>query len=112
MKKSIIALSCIVAVVSALTFWNNEALAQSGSEGGAESSDLPLNSHCIVTLDALSNSRSTMTPEMQDFAGFVRPDTAEGTLIKATPQWIVLQNMNSTYWIPRGKVLMVKVHPQ
>ena len=78
-----------------LAIWNGEATARSSSAEGDASSDLPLNSKCIVTLDARSNSRCFIS---------------KGALIRSTAQWLVLKNMDSEYLVPRDRVLMVKVH--
>ncbi len=110
MKNKIILLSCSAAVIATLAFWNGEATAQSSSGESGAASDFPLNMNYTITLDARSNSRSAMTKEMQDNSGFVNPDTTEGTLIKVTPQWLILKNMDSEYWVPRDKILLMKVH--
>lgn len=110
MKIRTLLLSCSAAVLATLAFWNGQATAQSssGPEGRALS-DLPLGSQCIVTLDARSNSRAAMTPEMQANSGFSSPNTAKGEMLHHTPEWLVLKHLDAEYWIPRDKILMVKV---
>lgn len=106
MKNRFIVLSCGAAVLAMFAFWNGEATAQPNSSG---SSELPMTRNCTVTLDARANSRSTMAPEMQAQSGFVRQDTVQGVLIRVTAEWLVLKDGESENWIPRDKVLLLRV---
>jgi hypothetical protein len=110
MKNQIVMLSCVVAALATFTVWNGTASGQSNSGAeGRVSSDPPLNLKYIITLDARSNSRSTMPEEMQVLSGFVRQDTVRGTLIQSNAQWLVLKDGDAENWVPRDKALMVRL---
>ena len=42
-------------------------------------------------------------------SGFVAPDTAEGILIQLDSDWLVLRDGSEENWIPKSKVLMIRV---
>ncbi len=110
MKTRILLFSCGAAALAMFAFWSGEATAQSGPAAeGPSSYDIPLKVQCIVTLDPRSNSRSTMTAEMHLLSGFVRPDTVQGLVIQSNPQWLVLKDGDSENWVPRDKILMVRL---
>lgn len=108
MKKRLLPIILGVSILGAIAFWNTDAFAQSNTTGGRTDLKPPLNRNCIVTLDTRSNSRSTMSPEVQQLSGFVRQDTAQGTLIHLDAVWLVLKDGNAETWIPRDKVLILR----
>ncbi|MES2924098.1 MAG: hypothetical protein V4819_21280 [Verrucomicrobiota bacterium] len=112
MKNRLILLSCGTAVFAmfAVSYGQVTAPSKSGGDGRALS-EFPMNLKCIITLDARSNSRSTMTQEMQVLGGFVRHDTVQGTLVRVNSEWLVLKDGDSENWVPRDKVLLVRTNP-
>jgi hypothetical protein len=108
MKNRLLPIILGASILGTIAFWNTDASAQSNTTGGRADLKPPLNRNCIVTLDARSNSRSTMTSEMRQLSGFVRQDTAQGTLIHLDAAWLVLKDGDAETWIPRDKVLMLR----
>jgi hypothetical protein len=108
MKTRLLSIIICASILGTFAFWNTDASAQSNTTGGGTAPKPPLNKNCIVTLDARPNSRSTMTQQMQRLSGFVRQDTAQGTLIHLDAAWLVLKDGDSENWIPRDKVLMLR----
>lgn len=108
MKTRLLPLICGAAILATIPFWNTNASAQPDSSTGRSGLKPPINRNCIVTMDARSNSRASMSQEMQRTSGFVRQDTAEGTLVHVDAAWIVLKNLDGENWIPRDKVLMLR----
>ena len=69
----------------------------------------PLNRDCTVTVDSRSEPKPKFAGEGNKIIGFVAPETAEGTLIRLDHDWLVLRDGTEDNWIPKGKVLIIRV---
>jgi hypothetical protein len=69
----------------------------------------PLNRDCTVTVDSRSESKQQFAGKEKKISGFVAPDTAEGVLIRLDDDWLVLLDGSEENWIPKEKVLMIRV---
>ena len=97
MKNRIVFLSCGAVVLAMFAFWNGEVTAQPNPGGDGRGSELPMNLKCIVTLDAQSNSRATMTQEMQMQSGI---DWVHST-IRAVQWTHLLSKLYAVTWARR-----------
>ena len=69
----------------------------------------PLGLRCVVTLDPGDSDRPTASSEVRRANGFTDINTTEGVLVRLDPEWLVLKDGNYENWIPRAKVLMMRV---
>jgi hypothetical protein len=72
--------------------------------------EYPLNRSCVVTVDPRATSKPVIAGVANKVSGFVAPDTAEGILTHMDPDWLVLRDGSEENWIPRAKVLMIRVN--
>lgn len=71
--------------------------------------EYPLNRDCTVTVDSRSAPKPRFAGQAKKITGFVAPDTAEGILIRLDDDWLVLRDGSEENWIPKEKVLMIRV---
>ena len=71
--------------------------------------DYPLNRSCLVTVDPRAMSKPEIAGQANKVSGFVAPDTAEGILVHMDSDWLVLRDGSEENWIPKAKVLMIRV---
>ncbi len=71
--------------------------------------DYPLNRDCTVTVDSRSEPKLQFAGQGKKITGFAAPDTAEGILIRLDNDWLVLRDGSEENWIPKEKVLMIRV---
>lgn len=69
--------------------------------------ELPINLRCVVTLDP--ENHSTDAAEQSSKSGFTGPNILEGVVIRIDQDWLVLKDGNYENWIPRNKILTVRV---
>lgn len=79
-----------------------------GPEGGAMV-EFPLNRPCVVTVDPRAESKREVVGQGNKISGFAAPDTAEGILVQMDSEWLVLRDGSYESWIPRSKVLLIRV---
>ncbi len=115
MKRQSLLLAGATAVLATLPFW---APAVSTGTNAADLSpgppelrvDYPLNRSCVVTVDPRAASKPEIAGQANKVSGFVAPDTAEGILIHLDSDWLVLRDGSEENWIPKSKILMIRVH--
>lgn len=69
--------------------------------------ELPINLRCVVTLDP-ENHTSESTVQSPK-SGFTGPNILEGVIIRIDQDWLVLKDGSYENWIPRSKILTVRV---
>lgn len=69
----------------------------------------PLNRSCVVTVDPRAESKREVVGQGNKISGFAAPDTAEGILVQMDSEWLVLRDGSYENWIPRNKVLLIRV---
>ena len=69
----------------------------------------PLNRNCVVTVDPRAEAKREVVGLGNKISGFAAPDTAEGVLVHLDSEWLVLRDGSYESWIPRNKVLMLRV---
>jgi|GEM_PF-2547940 len=112
MNARIVLLSCGVAAISLLLLLDGGVSAQARARSEAPVPfALPVNRSCIVTLDARSSGRASLAEELQEQAGFVHENAAKGVVVRSDAEWVVLKDGNRENWIPRDKILMVRIQP-
>lgn len=68
-----------------------------------------LNRACVVTVDTRGAPKPEFAGPGNMISGFSAPDTAEGILIDVDSEWLVLRDDGEENWIPRNKILMLRV---
>jgi hypothetical protein len=114
MKRQSLLLAGGSAILATLPFW---APAVSTGTNAAEFPpgpqelrvEYPLNRSCVVTVDPRATSKPEIAGQANKVSGFVAPDTAEGILIHLDSDWLVLRDGSEENWIPKSKVLMIRV---
>lgn len=110
MKRIFLSLAGIAALIAVvLSVGTPQAVAQAAEVKAAPVVDSPLGRPCVVTLDPLAASETLAPQAMRDKAGFISANITEGTLVSLGPEWVVLRQGTYDHWIPRGKVLMMRV---
>lgn len=114
MKKQSLLLAGGTAVLATLPFW--APAVSTGTNATGFPPDLqelrveyPLNRSCVVTVDPRAASKPEIAGQANKVSGFVAPDTAEGILIHFDSDWLVLRDGSEENWIPKSKVLMIRV---
>ena len=69
--------------------------------------EFPINLRCVVTVDP--QYRTTESSEQSPKAGFIGPNMLEGIIIRMDPDWLVLKDGSFENWIPRDKILTIRV---
>lgn len=73
--------------------------------------EYPLGQNCVITVDPLAASKPVYAGQTKINSGFIAPDTVRGVLIRVDESWMVLQEGINENWIPRNKVLLLRVGP-
>jgi hypothetical protein len=68
-----------------------------------------LNRACVVTVDTRGAPKPEFAGEGNLISGFSAPDTVEGILIGMDTEWLVLREDDEENWIPRNKILLLRV---
>lgn len=71
--------------------------------------ELPVGLRCIVTLDPRSEGPSKTGNEALKKTGLSPESTVEGSLASMGEDWLVLKDGTYEIWIPRDKVLFMRV---
>lgn len=102
MKRTVILQACALAAVALMSGSCNEskAQAQTLSSAAAESHTPPIGAQAEVFVD----SGTTATPISSN-----RNGDARGKLIVANAQWVALREGTSETWIPRERVVLLKL---
>lgn len=69
--------------------------------------ETPINCRCVVTVDP--QYRAPDNQEQSPKAGFIGPNMLEGIVVRMDQEWLVLKDGSFENWIPRDKVLTVRV---
>lgn len=69
--------------------------------------ETPINCRCVVTVDP--QFRASDSAEQSPKGGFTGPNMLEGVLVRMDQEWLVLKDGSFENWIPRDKVLTVRV---
>lgn len=112
MKKTWVSLMMgSAALLAILASWAPPASAQAPAPGGkpAEVATSPLGRLCVVTLDPRIDRGAKAAGESFKKAGVTADSTVEGTLVTWDQEWIMLRDGTYENWIPRDKVLMIRV---
>ena len=64
---------------------------------------------CVVTLDPKAGRESRHDSETMKKTGLTPEVTVEGSLVSIDDQWLVLKDGTYENWIPRDKVLFMRV---
>lgn len=94
----------IVSVASPLSAFGQNANLPERLPAPAE---FPINLRCVVTVDP--QYRATENLEQSPKAGFTGPNILEGIIIRMDQDWLVLKDGSFENWIPRGKILTIRV---
>ncbi len=73
--------------------------------------EYPIGQNCVVTVDPLAATKPAYPGQARINSGFVTQDTVRGVLIRVDESWMILQEGTNENWIPRNKILMVRVGP-
>jgi uncharacterized membrane protein len=99
-------------IVAAVSFSASDVKAQQAVARAAvapAAGALPLGLRCIVTLDPRATDDSVPAHEAMKKTGRTAEDTVEGTLVAMGGEWLVLKDGTYENWIPRDKVLFMRV---
>jgi hypothetical protein len=69
--------------------------------------ETPINCRCVVTVDP--QYRPSDSAEQSPKGGFTGPNMLEGILVRMDQEWLVLKEGSFENWIPRDKILTVRV---
>ena len=103
MKTTLVLLAVLATGVSYL-----ELRAQSPSSSGGSKVAYPYGQECILTLDPIAE-RTIQTTSQASQSGFQADGTMRGQLIYMSDEWCVLKDGSFENWVPRGKVLSMRV---
>ncbi len=99
------------ATLAVLPVWNSAFAAGNTAippVGRSLAEDI-LNRDCVVTVDTRGEPKEQYPGSSNKIPGFVAPDTVEGTLIHLDLEWLVLLDGDEENWVPRNKVLLLRV---
>ena len=104
MKTTLVLCAALAASVSYF-----ELRAQSPTSASGTTVAYPYGQECILTLDPIAertiqNSGSQATP-----SGFQADGTMHGQLMYMSDEWCVLKDGSYENWVPRSKVLSIRV---
>lgn len=103
--------SSLLGVAFALVTIASPALAPAQSANLPEKvpapAETPINCRCVVTVDP--QYRTTESQEQSPKAGFTGPNLLEGVIIRMDQEWLVLKEGSFENWIPRDKILTIRV---
>ena len=103
MKTTLVLLAVLATGVSYL-----ELRAQSPSSSGGSKVAYPYGQECILTLDPIAE-RTIQTTSQASQSGFQADGTMRGQLIYMSDEWCVLKDGSFENWVPRSKVLSMRV---
>jgi hypothetical protein len=114
MKRQSLLICGAVATLAMLPLWTSGVSAgvhaAALSPGPGESRvECPLNRICVVTVDPRAQSKREIVGDANKISGFAAPDTTEGVLVRLDAEWVVLRDGSYENWIPRNKVLLIRV---
>lgn len=72
-------------------------------------SKIPFGQLCIVTLDPRAERTRHPVGDSLKETGLTVHDSVEGTLVRVDDEWLVLKDGTYENWIPRDKVLFMRV---
>lgn len=73
--------------------------------------EYPIGENCVITVDPVASNKPLYSGQPKLTPGFIAPDTVRGVLTRVDESWIVLQEGTNENWIPRNKVLLLRVGP-
>jgi hypothetical protein len=100
-------LACAVTLASVSLLAPEAGAQSSGQEVAAGST--PLNCRCIVTVDPQFKPAVESADQPQKGSGFIAPNTVEGIVVRMDSEWLVLKDGSYENWIPKDKVLLLRV---
>lgn len=103
MKTTLVLAAALLAGVSYF-----ELRAQSPGSSGGSKVAYPYGLECILTLDPIAE-RTIQTTSQASQSGYQADGTVRGQLIYMSDEWCVLKDGTFENWIPRGKVLSMRV---
>lgn len=103
MKTTLVLAAALLAGVSYF-----ELRAQSPASSGGSKVAYPYGLECILTLDPIAE-RTIQTTSQASQSGYQADGTIRGQLIYMSDEWCVLKDGTFENWIPRGKVLSMRV---
>jgi len=103
MKTTLVLAAALLAGVSYF-----ELRAQSPGSSGGSKVAYPYGLECILTLDPIAE-RTIQTTSQASQSGYQADGTIRGQLIYMSDEWCVLKDGTFENWIPRGKVLSMRV---
>jgi hypothetical protein len=107
MKTVLSLLAGAAVIAAAVSFPGSTVNAQQAVAPAAGA--IPVGLRCIVTLDPRATGNSTPGLSVQEKTGLTAEDTVEGTLVSTGGDWLVLKDGTYENWIPRDKVLFMRV---
>lgn len=109
MKTVLSLLAGAAVIAAAVSFPTSAVHAQQAVAPAAAAGAIPVGLRCIVTLDPRATGNSIPAPAVQEKTGLTAEDTAEGILVAMGGEWLVLKDGTYENWIPRDKVLFMRV---
>jgi hypothetical protein len=73
--------------------------------------EYPIGENCVITVDPSASSLPSYPGQTRINTGFVAPGSVRGVLTKVDDQWLILKEGINENWIPRDKVLLLRVGP-
>lgn len=103
MKTTLVLVAALLAGVSYF-----ELRAQSPGSSGGSKVAYPYGLECILTLDPIAE-RTIQTSSQASQSGYQADGTVRGQLIYMSDEWCVLKDGTFENWVPRDKVLSMRV---
>ena len=73
--------------------------------------EYPIGENCVITVDPSAISQPSYPGQTRINTGFIASSSVRGVLTKVDDQWIVLKEGINENWVPRDKVLLLRVGP-
>jgi hypothetical protein len=109
MKSSIPLLAGAAAIIAvAISLLPGTTTAQAAPPAADAVPSLPTGKRCEVTLDPRVASKKRSGGPASDFWE-VRNQVIDGTVVALTSDWLVLKDGNFDHWIPREKILTLRI---
>lgn len=110
MKPYIPLLAAVAAVAAAVAILPQPVLAQQSSGTPADKAvQSPLGRRCVVTLDPNEPGKVRVTQSHGADKYQLTDNKVEGDLIQIDADWLILKDGNYENWVPRDKVLFMRV---
>ena len=94
-----------IALLAAVTLLDTRAQTPPAAAESAQDVKYPYGRECFITLDP----QAALTRPPEKAAGFEADYTVRGQLIYLSEEWCVLKEGTYENWIPRDKVLLIRV---